>query len=96
MGQAARDFTAVNMNGKTWKLSELKGKKNLLLTFFPKCFTGDCANHLSGLRDVYPQLQAADVEVLAVSVDAAAGEKGQQEFARQWKLPLVGQSPPEN
>ena len=88
VGQTALDFTAVDINGKTWKLSELRGKKNLLLTFFPKCFTGGCANHLSSLRDVYAQLQAADVEVLAVSIDPAKGEKGQQEFARQWKLPF--------
>ena len=88
IGEVAPDFSVADMNGKVQRLSELKGKKHLLLTFFPKCFTGGCANHLSSLRDVYPQLQANDVEVLAVSVDPAEGEKGQRAFAEEWKLPF--------
>ena len=90
VGQLAPDFTATDMNGKTWKLSELKGK-NVLLTFFPKCFTGGCANHLSSLRDHQKEFDAANTQILAVSVDAAQGEKGQLAFAKQWGLtfPLV-------
>jgi peroxiredoxin Q/BCP len=82
------NFSVPDMNGTMRRLSDLKGKKHLLLTFFPKCFTGGCTNHLSSLRDVYPMLQANDVEVLAVSVDPADGEKGQKAFAAQWKLPF--------
>jgi peroxiredoxin len=91
VGAPAPDFTALDMNGKAWKLSELRGKKNLLLTFFPKCFTGGCANHLSSLRDHQAEFDAADTQVLAVSVDPAEGEKGQIAFAKQWNLsfPLV-------
>jgi peroxiredoxin len=28
------------MNGTVRRLADLRGQKNLLLTFFPKCFTG--------------------------------------------------------
>ena len=91
VGQRAPNFVVKDTSGKEWKLSDLKGKENVLLTFFPQCFTGGCANHLSSLRDVYPQLQNTDTEVFAVSVDAADGEKGQKAFAAQWKLsfPLI-------
>ncbi len=91
VGNTAPDFTVRDMNGKQWKLSELKGKKNLLLTFFPKCFTGGCANHLSSLRDHQKELDAADTQILAVSVDPADGERGQLAFAKQWQLgfPLI-------
>lgn len=91
VGQPAPDFTAVDMNGKVWKLSDLKGKKNVLLTFFPKCFTGGCANHLSSLRDRQEIFDNANTQILAVSVDPADGEKGQKEFARRWKFqfPLI-------
>ena len=90
VGQLAPDFTATDMSGKTWKLSELKGK-NVLLTFFPKCFTGGCANHLSSLRDHQQEFDAADTQILAVSVDAADGDKGQLAFAKQWgfTFPLI-------
>jgi peroxiredoxin Q/BCP len=91
VGQAAPDFTTTDMNGKAWKLSDLKGKENLLLTFFPKCFTGGCANHLSSLRDHQAEFDAADTQILAVSVDPAEGERGQKAFAAQWKFlfPLI-------
>jgi peroxiredoxin len=87
----APDFLVSDMNGKAWKLSVLKGQKNLLLTFFPKCFTGGCANHLSSLRDHQDEFNAADTQILAVSVDPAEGEKGQIAFAKQWNLtfPLI-------
>lgn len=86
VGDAAPNFSVTDMNGKEWKLSELKGKKNLILTFFPKCFTGGCANHLSSLRDHQSEFDATDTQILAVSVDPAEGEKGQKAFAAQWKL----------
>lgn len=90
VGQAAPDFTATDMNGKTWPLSKLKGK-NVLLTFFPRCFTGGCANHLSSLRDHQGEFDAAQTQMLAVSADPAEGEKGQLAFTKQWgfTFPLI-------
>jgi peroxiredoxin len=40
VGKPAPDFTVTDMNGQVRRLSDQRGKKNLLLTFFPKCFTG--------------------------------------------------------
>jgi peroxiredoxin Q/BCP len=88
-GQAAAHFSVLDMNGTHQRLFQFRGKKNVLLTFFPKCFTGGCANHLSSLRDQYTVFQANDTEVLAVSVDPAEGEKGQKAFAKQWNLPFA-------
>lgn len=90
VGQKAPYFAAIDMNGKTWTLSKLKGM-NVLVTFFPKCFTGGCANHLSSLRDHQKEFDAADSQILAVSVDAAEGEKGQLAFAKEWgfTFPLI-------
>ncbi len=39
-GQAAPDFAFTDMNGNVVRLQDLRGQKNLLLSFFPKCFTG--------------------------------------------------------
>ncbi len=90
VGQKVPDFTATDMNDKTWDLAGLKGKK-VLLTFFPKCFTGGCANHLSSLRDHQKEFDAANTQILAVSVDPAQGDKGQLAFAKQWgfTFPLI-------
>ena len=90
-GLQAPDFTISDMNGRVRRLSELRGQKNLLLTFFPKCFTGGCANHLTSLQENLPAFAAADTEIWAVSVDSSEGKSGQREFARLLGLqfPLI-------
>ena len=88
VNQLAPEFKVLDMNDKVQQLNDYRGKSNLLLTFFPKCFTGGCANHLSSLRDQYAIFEANDTKILAISVDPADGEKGQKAFAKQWELPF--------
>src|SRR5689334_7967340 len=40
VGQAAPDFTLPGTDWKTYKLSDFKGKKNVVLAFFVLAFTG--------------------------------------------------------
>ncbi len=40
VGDAAPDFTLPGTDGKDAMLSAFKGKKNVVLAFFPKAFTG--------------------------------------------------------
>jgi len=51
------------------KLSDLKGKKNVLVAFYPKAFTPGCTAEMCGFRDDFARFQSADTEVVAVSVD---------------------------
>ena len=39
VGDKAPDFTLQGSDGKTWKLSELKGR-TVVVAWFPKAFTG--------------------------------------------------------
>ncbi|BCM89914.1 alkyl hydroperoxide reductase E [Abditibacteriota bacterium] len=88
VGKAAPDFCIRDANGIWRRLSSLRGRKNLVLTFFPRCFTGKCKSHLSSLRDSFGSFQLADTEVWAVSVDPAGGETGQKAFAQSLQLPF--------
>lgn len=88
VGKAAPDFSFRDSKGNWRRVSALRGRKNLLLTFFPKCFTGKCRSQLSSLRDRFPGLLASNTEVWAVSVDEADGETGQNAFARELNLPF--------
>lgn len=40
VGDAAPDFTLPGTDGKDARLSSFQGKKNVVLAFFPKAFTG--------------------------------------------------------
>lgn len=88
-GDEAPALVVRDANGKTHILGELRGKKSLLITFFPRCFTGNCTSQLTSLRDAYPALQKAGVEVWAVSTDQADGPHGQRAFGKFLRLPFV-------
>lgn len=89
VGEAAPNFVMRDAKGTMRRLSDLRGKKQLLLTFFPRCFTFHCGQQLASLRDNYGKLQAADVEVWGVSTDVADGEKGQRAYGEYLKLPFA-------
>jgi peroxiredoxin len=83
VGKPAPDFTITDAHGNPHTLSDLKGEKNLLLTFFPQCFTGGCAGQLASLQRESQNFAQSDTEVWAVSVDDA---KKQTAFAAELGL----------
>ena len=40
VGDAAPDFALLGSDGKTYKLSDFKGKQAVVIAWFPKAFTG--------------------------------------------------------
>ncbi len=91
IGKVAPDWSVVDFQGRARRLSDYRGQKNVLLTFFPKCFTGGCANHLRSLNETLLAFKTNDTQIIAVSFDSADGERGQIAFAQQLNLgfPLV-------
>ena len=70
IGQAAPDFTLNNQFGESVSLSSFKGKKNVIVTFYPWAFTGTCTGELCALRDDLSSFQNENAELLALSCDA--------------------------
>jgi len=52
------------------KLSDFRGKKNVVLAFHPLAFTPVCANQMRGYESELSQFEGADAVVLGVSIDA--------------------------
>jgi mycoredoxin-dependent peroxiredoxin len=70
IGDMAPDFELKDQHGTPVKLSGLRGKKNVVLVFYPLAFSGVCSGELCAMRDSFPESDRDDVEVLTVSVDS--------------------------
>ena len=57
--------------GKKIKLSDFRGKKNVVLAFYPLDFSPVCTGEMQCFRDDLKDLEGADAMVLGVSIDSA-------------------------
>jgi peroxiredoxin len=67
VGQPAPDFTLVNQRGEEVTLSQLRGRK-VVLVFYPFAFSGICTGELCDLRDRRGDFDD-DTVLLGISVD---------------------------
>ena len=75
----APDFQAKDELGNLVKLSDFKGKKNVILYFYPKDDTPGCTIEACSFRDNLNQFQTADTQILGVSFDDAASHQAFKE-----------------
>jgi cytochrome c biogenesis protein CcmG, thiol:disulfide interchange protein DsbE len=67
-GQAAPDFTLQDIEGKTWKLSDLKGKKVVMIDFWAT-WCNICKREMPILQKVYQEYQGKGVEFFGIALD---------------------------
>ncbi len=68
-GDMAPDFDVLDCQGKRVQLSSFKGKKKVVLFFFPRAFTPACTLEVRNFRDNYERISALNAELIGVSVD---------------------------
>ena len=68
-GEEAPDFELRSHRGGTVRLSDFRGKKNVVLAFHPLAFTPVCATQMSGYESNLPRLERDDAVVLGISID---------------------------
>ncbi|MBL8912995.1 MAG: peroxiredoxin [Archangium sp.] len=69
IGDVAPDFDAVDCRGEQVRLSDYKGKKKVVLFFFPRAFTPACTLEVRNFRDNYDRISTLGAELIGVSVD---------------------------
>ena len=79
-GDTAPDFTLPSTVGDKVSLADYRGKKNVLLMFYPLDFSQVCSVENKQCADMLPTEGADDVQVLGVSVDSLWSHKA---FAAQ-------------
>lgn len=72
IGELAPDFALSNQFGETVRLSDFRGKKNVVLIFFPKAFTGICTAELCAIRDEKADFITDDLVTFGISCDGDA------------------------
>jgi len=72
VGNLAPAFSLQNQDGETVSLKDFKGKKGVILYFYPRASTPGCTMQACGLRDVHGELDKLGYQVLGVSFDAVA------------------------
>lgn len=70
IGNLAPVFALKNQAGIEVELKQFKGKKNVVLYFYPKASTPGCTVQACGIRDTLAEFEALDTVVLGVSPDA--------------------------
>jgi peroxiredoxin Q/BCP len=83
-GVAAPDFAMSGKDGKSMKLSELRGKKSVVIYFYPKDFTPGCTMEATEFTRDYKKFSDAGIEIVGVSPD---DEKSHQKFRDKMGIP---------
>jgi peroxiredoxin len=82
-GDPAPDFTLPSTIGEKVTLSDYRGKKNVVLLFYPLDFSPVCSAENKQCAEMLPAKGAGDVQVLGISVDSLWAHKA---FAAQQGL----------
>jgi peroxiredoxin len=70
VGQEAPDFNLKGPGGQFVSLSEYRGRKNVVLVFFPLAFSPVCSHQLPMIQKELGRFQELSAEVLGISVDS--------------------------
>lgn len=83
VGDKAPEFSMEGSDGKTYKLSDFKGKKAVVLAWYPKAFTGGCTAECKSFKEKGDALKGMKVAYFTASVDDV---KKNTDFAKSLSL----------
>ena len=86
IGDRAPDFTLLSQTGESVTLSDLIGKKNIVLYFYPKDESKGCTRQACAFRDKYEVFTDLGAEVIGISSDDIKSHKA---FADKYNLPFI-------
>ena len=81
----APDITLPDQNGHPVRLSDLKGKKNVILIFYPGDMTPGCTLQLCSLRDEWPKIIATGTAVFGIN---HADAESHTTFRKKYDFPF--------
>ena len=90
-GDSAPDFELQSNDGSIVKLSSFKGKKNVVLCFYPKNHLFACPSKkvfqmAQTIVAAYPEITGLDAVLFAISVDTVDDQK---KFVEEYNIPYL-------
>ena len=85
IGKPAPDFSLLSTTGENVSLKQFKGKKTVILYFYPKDETPGCTREACDLRDHFADFEKHNVMILGVSTDSL---ESHQHFKEKQNLPF--------
>jgi peroxiredoxin len=79
VGDTAPEFTLQNQDKKDVKLSDFRGKKNVVLVWYPLDWSPTCTNEHACFVNEMKSFETLEAEVLGVSVDSVWSHKAYAE-----------------
>jgi peroxiredoxin Q/BCP len=90
-GEKAPDFSALDENGQTWKLSDQRADY-LVIYFYPAAFTGGCTAQACAYRDHTSEYSGLNAAIVGISGD---DHKNLDKFKKHHNLNFTLLSDPE-
>jgi peroxiredoxin Q/BCP len=91
-GSQAPEFDVQLHTGESFRLRDIRGKRHLVLFFYPKDFTYGCTKEVCNFRNHFGELTALGAVVVGVSRDPIDSHTG---FANRHALPFSLASDPD-
>lgn len=79
VGQAAPEFTLKDQSQKEVKLADYKGRKNVVIVFYPLDWSPVCTNEHACFVNDMKKFESLDAQVLGISVDSVWSHKAYAE-----------------
>ncbi|HEX5494970.1 MAG TPA: peroxiredoxin [Mycobacteriales bacterium] len=86
VGDVAPDFTLPSESGTTVSLADYRGKRVVVLYFYPKDNTRGCTAEACAFRDSHEVFAEAGAEVIGISSDSVDSH---QKFGNRHRLPFT-------
>lgn len=83
IGSIIPSFVLPDQNGNLFNIDSVKGKKNLVIYFYPKDDTPGCTAQACSFRDQFEVFQEADAVIIGISGQSV---KSHREFAQKHRL----------
>jgi peroxiredoxin len=79
VGQPAPEFSLKDQSQQEVKLADFRGKKNVVLMFYPLDWSPVCTNEHACVVNEWPKFSKLDAQVLGLSVDSVWSHKAYAE-----------------